>query len=74
MAKKHMKRCSLSLIIKEMQMKTTVRYHFTPSEWPLLKSIKPINAGEGTEKMMPFYTVGGNVNWCSPKENSMEFL
>ena len=62
MANKHMKRCSTSLIIRKMQIKTTVRYHFTQSEWLLSKSLQSINAGKGVEKREPSYTVGGNAN------------
>ena len=62
MANKHMKRCSKSLIIREMQIKTTVWYHLILVRMAAIKSLQTINAGEGVEKRETSYTVGGNAN------------
>jgi len=48
MAKKHMRRCSTSLIIREMQMKTIMKYQLISARMSV--GYKKINAGEGSEK------------------------
>ena len=62
MANKHMKRCSTSLIIRETQIKTAMRYHFTPVRMAAIQKSKAINAGEGMEKREPSYTLVGNAS------------
>jgi hypothetical protein len=59
--KENMKKCSPSLAIKEMQIKTTLTFHLTPVR---IASIKPptTNVGKNTGKKESLYITGGNVS------------
>ena len=70
MPNKHMKRCSTSLVIREMY-KTTVGYHFILIRMTIMKKSGKKSqiiisvADKDVEKLKPSNTAGRNANWYS---------
>jgi hypothetical protein len=61
MAKKHMKKCSPSLAINEMQIKIILGFHLTPVRIAIIKNTTTTCVGEDVGKRNP----GGNASQCN---------
>jgi hypothetical protein len=71
MARKYMKKCATSLVIRAMQIKTTFRFHFTPVRMAIIKGSTTTNASEDVAKQDPLLLMGVQ-NSISIMESSME--
>jgi hypothetical protein len=62
MTKKYMKKYSIYLVVREMEIKTTLGFHLTSVRLAIIKE-KRTNASEGVGEKELSQTVGGKVYW-----------
>ena len=63
---------NIPLITKEMQIKSTMRYHLTLVTLPSIKKSTNNKYWRACGEKGPSYTVGGNVNWYNHYGNHMK--
>ena len=63
MAKKHMKRCSTLLLVREMQIKTTMRFHLTLVRMAIIKKSANNKCWKGLGRKKGMLLHGRDVNW-----------
>ena len=69
MAEKHLKKYSKSLVIREMQIKTTLRLHLIPIRIAKIKTSGATRVGEDVEKEEHSSIVGEIANWYNHSGN-----
>jgi hypothetical protein len=62
MVKKHLKKCSTFLVIREMQIKMTWKFYLIPIRLAKINTEATAHAGEDAEKGKRSSTVGGSAN------------
>jgi hypothetical protein len=69
MAEKCLKKCSMSLVIREMKIKTTLRFHLTPIRIAEIKNPGDSTCWQDVEKEEHHSIAGGIANWLNHSVN-----